>query len=86
MFVVVYFVFDQTVEVLSSLKVNQNESNTLKIGEECEVPYETEGITDDGSTVIEEKNYIGKILWLCEGEYIKIFHLIQFRVILFTIY
>ncbi|CAC5380277.1 unnamed protein product [Mytilus coruscus] len=67
MFVVVYFVFDKTVEVLSSLKVKQKENN-LKIGEECEVSYETEEIADDGSTVIEEKNYVGKILWLCEAK------------------
>jgi hypothetical protein len=62
--VVVYFEFDKTIETISTAKVKLEEP---EIGIECDVPWETEDIAEDGKTVIRSENYRGKIIWFSEG-------------------
>lgn len=65
-FLIIFFECDNTTEIASTEKVNLD-AQEVQVGRECDVPWETEEIAEDGKTVIRSKNYRGRIIWFCEG-------------------
>lgn len=66
-FLVIYFAFDNAFEAVNMSKVecDKTEAEMVK-GTKCQVPFETESISEDGKDTVETKLYDGIIL--CSGQ------------------
>ena len=84
-FLVIFFECDNTIEIVSTVKVNLD-AQEVQVGQECDVPWETEEIAEDGKTVIRSKNYRGRIIWFCEGNIEHTVLCIVFVIIVYPCY